>query len=214
MTNDDMTWMEKLLSQKAVQEPVLELGVGYGGGTCRELIVGAKLTYVGTDLEPTPAVDVVANFERAEDMAAFGSRGPFGSVLILNVLEHTFEPLRILDNAMSLLRPGGTCIVLTPSIWPLHEYPIDSLRLLPNFYEEYARRRGVTLDRRFFDYVAQGPVASFRGPDGTYSYPPPCRGPFRWFYSRAIHKLFRTCGRAMFHPSHVAIGVVFQKPMT
>src|SRR6476661_8322682 len=105
MTNDDLKWIAKLLGQRVLQGPVLELGVGYGGGTSKEAIANAGLEYVGTDLEATPAVDVVADFERAEDMAKFAERGPFGAVLILNVLEHTFEPLRIMDNALSLVRP-------------------------------------------------------------------------------------------------------------
>jgi len=145
MTIDDTQWMQRVLEESALEGPVLELGVGYGGNTCRELIESAKLRCFGTDLNKTQAVDFVADFERSEDMKAFSSTAPFGSVLVLNVLEHTFDPIRVLDNVISLLKPGGTCAVLTPSIWPLHDYPMDAWRILPNFYEEYARRRGLIL---------------------------------------------------------------------
>jgi SAM-dependent methyltransferase len=213
MTNDDTQWIQRMLAQKLLDGPVLELGVGYGGETCRELIEAAGMRYYGTDLEKTPAVDFVADFERSEDMKVFSSVGPFGTVLVLNVLEHTFDPIRILDNVVSLLKPGGKCAVLTPSIWPLHNYPMDTWRIQPNFYEEYARRRALTLDRRFFEYAGQGPVEQFRTPEGNYSYPPPCRNNIRRQWSRVIHKLFHTFGSAMFHPSHVAVGALLQKPV-
>ena len=213
MTTNDIRWIQRLLANRMLDGPVLELGVGYGGGTCREIISSAGLRYFGTDLEKTPAVDFVADFERPEDLKPFSHEVPFGSVLILNVLEHTFDPIRILDNAVSLLKAGGKCAVLTPSIWPLHNYPMDTWRILPDFYVEYARRRKLTLHTKFFDYVGQGPVNGFREAGGNYSYPPSCSNKPRLLWSRAIHKLFNTCGRGMFHPSHIAVGALLEKPV-
>jgi SAM-dependent methyltransferase len=212
MTEDDTKWIQQILASNVLNGPVLELGVGYGGSTCRNLIESAGLSYFGTDMEKSPAVDFVADFERSEDMRVFQQKAPFGTVLILNVLEHTFDPIRILDNAVSLLQSGGKCVVLTPSIWPLHNYPMDAWRILPNMYEEFAKRRGLTLDKRFFDYPGYGAVSNFHIADGSYSYPPPCHDSTRLYWSRVIHKLFNTCGRAMFHPSHVAVGALFEKP--
>jgi SAM-dependent methyltransferase len=212
MTPDDLIWIRKLLAEKKLEGPVLELGVGYGGATCRELIEGAGLRYFGTDLEKTPAVDFVADFERAGDMDVFSSAAPFGSVLVLNVLEHTFDPLRVLDNAVSLLKPGGRCAIVTPSIWPLHNYPMDTWRILPNLYEEYARRKGLLLDRGSFEYVGKGAVEKFRDGSGNYQYPPQCGNAARLLWSRAVHKLLNTFGKGMFFPSHVAVGALLQKP--
>jgi SAM-dependent methyltransferase len=213
MTNEDIRWVQRLLDQKIIEGPVLELGVGYGGATCREMIETAGLQYYGTDLEKTPAVDFVADFEKSQDMTVFAPAAPFGTVLILNVLEHTFDPLRVLDNAISLLKPGGRCAVLTPSIWPLHNWPMDTWRILPDFYETYAKRRGLAFDARFFDYPGHGPVMHFRSLDGSYVYPPPCASKARLLGSRVIHRIFNTFGRGMFHPSHVAVAAVFQRPV-
>ncbi len=152
----------------------------------------------------------MADLERAEQMAVFNDVAPFGSVLILNVLEHTFDPIRVLDNAATLLRPGGTLVSLTPSVWPLHNYPMDAWRILPNFYEEYAKRRGHELLESWFEYVGFGLVANFRNPDGSYCYPPPSRAGFRRWFSRAVHKVFNTYGRSMLQPSHVAVAAVFR----
>ena len=212
MTIDDLNWIRKLLTEKKLEEPALELGVGYGGATCRELIESAGLRYFGTDLEKTPAVDFVADFERSEDMDVFSSTGPFGCVLVLNVLEHTFDPLRVLDNAVSLLKPGGRCAIVTPSIWPLHNYPMDTWRILPNLYEEYARRKSLILDRESFEYVGKGAVEKFRDGSGNYKYPPQCGNVARLLWSRVVHKLLYTSGKGMFFPSHVAVGALLQKP--
>jgi SAM-dependent methyltransferase len=214
MTHDDLRWIENILAAQQLDSPVLELGAGYGGMTCRKLIEGAGFRYYGTDLEKTPGVDFAANFECSEDMSVFSSVAPFGAALVLNVLEHTFDPIRILDNVISLLKLGGKCVVLTPSIWPLHNYPMDTWRILPNLYEEYARRRGLVLDHRFFDYVGQGTVQQFRNADGTYCYPPPCGNKARHQWSRVIHKMFNTSGRGMLHPSHVGLGAIFQRPVS
>jgi SAM-dependent methyltransferase len=213
MTQADSEWMKNLLEKKVLDGPVLELGTGYGGGTSREMVLAADLVYFGTDIEKTPTVDFVADFDRLEDLQVFSAVGSFGAVLILNVLEHTFNPIQILDNAISLLKPGGSCVINTPTLWPLHNYPIDTWRPLPNFYEEYARRRQLILNRSYFDYVGIGSIEQFKDVNGNYSYPPPSTRNLHSLWSRGIHKLFNTFGRAMFHPSHVAIGVILQKPL-
>lgn len=185
-----------------------QLGTGYGGATCRAVVEASGLKYVGTDVEQGPGVDIAANFECAGDMAALAAAGPFGAVLILNVLEHTFEPIRVLDNARTLLRPGGALVVLTPAVWPLHSYPIDTWRILPDFYQEYATRKGMRLLRERFDFVGFGPVEVFRDSGGAPSFPPPASVSWKMLLGRVVHRAFNTFGRGMFQPSHVAVGAV------
>ena len=208
MVGADQEWVAALLSSKVFTGPVLELGTGYGGATCRTVVEAAGLRYLGTDVEKGPGVDIAANFERTEDMKALASAGPFGAVLILNVLEHTFEPIKVLDNARTLLKPGGALVVLTPAVWPLHSYPIDTWRILPDFYQEYARRKGMRLSREGFEFVGFGHVDAFRDAGGAPSFPPPASASWKMLFGRAVHKAFNTFGRAMFHPSHVAVGAV------
>ena len=208
MVGADQAWIASLLDGKIFAGPVLELGTGYGGATCRAVIERAGLRYLGTDLEPGPGVDVTANFERAEDVARLAAAGPFGAVLILNVLEHTFDPIRVLDNARTLLTPGGALVVLTPAVWPLHSYPIDTWRILPDFYKEYAKRKRMILAADRFDFVGFGRVDAFRDAGGAPSFPPPANAPWKMLLGRSVHKAFNTFGRAMFQPSHVAVGAV------
>jgi SAM-dependent methyltransferase len=208
MVGADQDWVAKLLEANVFAGPVLELGTGYGGATCRAIVEASGLAYLGTDVEEGPGVDIAANFEKAGDMPALAGRGPFGAVLILNVLEHTFEPIRVLDHARTLLKPGGALVVLTPAVWPLHSYPIDTWRILPDFYQEYAKRKGMRLLRDRFDFVGFGAVDAFRDAGGAPSFPPPASASWKMLLGRAVHKTFNTFGRAMFQPSHVAVGAV------
>lgn len=211
MTSSDREYVAHILHKGLIGSPCLELGVGYGGGTSKTLLRAAGVAYVGTDLTAAKDVDVAIDFEAdsADVAAAARPFGPFGSALVLNVLEHTFEPIRVLDNVFRILRRGGTCIAVTPAIWPLHSYPRDYWRLNPDFYEEYCARRGHVLLGETFQYVGTKRVLK-RNCLGEHVFPKPGFGAHR-FYSRFIHRLFNTCGRAMFFPSHVAVGVVVRK---
>lgn len=211
MTGPDNDYIRRLLSTRLVEGPVLELGTGYGGACCRGLVESAGLKYYGTDMKSGPGVDFPADFERPEQLSVFDAVRPFGAIFILNVLEHTFDPIRILDNAATLLKPGGKLVVITPSLWPLHNYPMDAWRALPNFYEEYAKRRGLKLLDETFEYIGHGPVKNFRNPDSSYAFPPPISPGFRYRFSRIVHKVFNTFGRGMFQPSHLGLAGVFQR---
>ena len=212
MVNADLAYVERLIRSGTLCGPVLELGTGYEGETCRSLVQGSGLLYYGTDLQRGRQVDFVADFERPADMAVFNEVGPFGAILVLNVLEHTFDPIRVLDNAATLLKPGGALVLLTPAVWPLHSFPFDSWRVLPDFYREYARRRGMRLLHEYFEYIGVGKVEEFRDTQGNPSLPPPSSRPWGLLFGRAVHKCFNTFGRSMFQPSHVAVGVVLLAP--
>ena len=212
MTDGDARYVQALLDGSVLQGPVLELGAGYGGSTCRKLIGDAGLEYFATDVVASEGVTYVADFSDQENVARVFGDTRFGCVLVLNVLEHTFVPTQVLDCALGLVKTGGKCVVITPALWPLHNYPIDACRLLPDWYERYASTRGCTLQAECFDFIGYGNLSKFRDQDGQYSFPLPSAGnTFKHLWSRIIHKAFNTHGRGMAFPSHVAIGAVFRK---
>jgi len=206
----DLEYVRRVLAAKLISGPVLELGAGYGGLTTRELIEADGHRYYATDLAPGPGVDFAGDFERPDVVEVFREVAPFGSVLILNVLEHTFDPIRVLDNAVKLLRSGGSLVVLTPAVWPLHNFPMDVWRILPNFYEEYAKRRSLRLLPQSFEFIGYGPIDDFAVAKSIYAFPKPGKPGLRRFFGRAIHKAFNTFGRSMAQPSYVSVAAVFQ----
>lgn len=211
MTGPDLQFVAELLGRGLVLDPVLELGAGYGGPTCRMLVEGSGRRYVATDVAPGPGVDVVADFEGGGGCVAASSLGPFGTVLVLNVLEHVFDPAAVLDNARALLGPGGSVVTVTPCAWPIHRYPLDCARLLPDWYRRYAATRGVALDGETFRYVGFGPVGAFRSSSGEERLPPAGSGRSLYrAWSRLVHGLLFTFGRETQHEPRVAIGAVFR----
>jgi hypothetical protein len=211
MVPADLEYIRRLLAHGELSGPVLELGGGYGGDTCRGVVMGAGLEYVASDMHPANGVDIVLNFEDDAAVDAVASTRRFASVLILNVLEHTFEPIRILDNAIKLLADRGTIVVVAPIAWALHDYPKDFVRLMPHWYERYAESRNLELVENWFEYVGRGPVRGFVLPGGQLQLPPPRGSDAKRIYSRIVHKLFNTTGRGFNASTHEAIGAVFRR---
>lgn len=200
MTPGDRSFLGAVIDAGLVQSPCLELGAGIPEHSARELIRARGIEYRGTDLEG--AVDYRVDFEAEGVASRVGER--FASVLVMNVLEHCFDPIRVLDNACSLLSAGGTCVIVTPAVWPIHAFPIDCWRILPDFYREYARRRGMSVEEGWLRYVDR--------PDRDMSQLPlPGRSDFHRLYSRVAHKLFDTTGRGTWTRTHVAVGAVLRK---
>ena len=209
MTETDRIFLSELVRHNLILSPVLELGSGFPEHSARGLLLGSGLHFFGTDRFPGSGVDFVADFEHRDVLKVFEPVAPFGTVLVLNVLEHTFDPVRVLDNALSLVMRGGNLVVITPVVWTLHSFPIDTCRLNPDWYEEYAKRRGLVLDPATFVYLGYGKVEAFRDQNAAYTLPPPTTNRLRYWHSRLIHKALNTFGRGMVFPSHVAIGAVF-----
>lgn len=201
MTENDLRYLESIIDY--IQSPCLELGAEEQGLEAESKATKVILKKHGIEHHTTNlqgSVDYIADFETNSPQIA----DRFGSILALNVLEHVFDPIKVLDNCISLLRTEGTCVVIVPCVWPLHYYPLDCWRINPGFFVEYARRRNLTLIEDAFRYVT-GELLT--GPE--FALPVPGNG-FKRFWSRAIHKVFNTYGRGMFFPSHVAVGVVLQ----
>jgi len=207
MNQDDLDFLTKCLKKGLIKSPCLEVGV-CEDHNARLLLEAQGIKYFGADLSAGTAVDFQVDIgQPLENVREVFKGQTFKTALVLNLLEHTFEPIRVLDNIFALLDPEGNCVITTPVVWPLHDYPYDCWRINPNFYEQYCESRSFRLFDDLFEYLKYGPV---KNGAGGYVLPSPARG-WRLTYSRAIHKLFNTSGRGMFFPSHVSLGVVIGK---
>ena len=114
------------------------------GGNMHDVVVAAGRQWEGCDLEPGPGVDFTIDILDDDRVAAVGRT--WSTVLLFNLLEHVYDPATALRNALRLVEPGGTCVVCGPAIWELHDFPADYWRPLPDFYLEFARREGCTVE--------------------------------------------------------------------
>ena len=102
---------------------VLELGAGIGNVGGR--LMGRRLLYVVAEKEPlylhalrnrflrTPNVEVIALDPECPD-AFQTARGPFDTVLCMNLLEYLDNPQTTLCAAAGVLKTGGSIVVLAP----------------------------------------------------------------------------------------------------
>jgi len=211
MTGDDLSYLRKILDSKEIGGPVLEVGSRISGegsaGSCSEVIEKHGLQYYGADLKKGKHVDFVADFSKEKQVSSLNRK--FNIIIIFNVLEHTFNPIQVLDNSITLLEDKGILICTTPTIWPLHEWPIDTYRINPQFYMKYAKKRGLKLE--YLHYLGYGQVYNYKDEKEEIEYPPPTKSKLKLFWSRAIHKIANTYARSHHAPSHLSTGAVLRK---
>lgn len=225
MTTDDLQYFRKVFDAGLVQSPFLEVGASKVDGTTANLCDVARerktQEVIGVDLSEGVGVDFTLDFSlEPEVFQQKWGRGQVKTVAVFNVLEHTFDPNRILENALRLVMPGGSLVVLTPAVWPIHNYPYDFNRLMPDWYEEFARRNGLELVTDKFCWISAfgiEPVKALQE-GSTHQFPTFLNSakhssPIRYWVSRVGHRLFNTFGRSH-HFTHAAIGATFVRPNT
>lgn len=217
----DFTFLRHVINSGLIEGPVLEIGSrtwqGDEGNAARECRL-AGLAWEGTDIVAGPGVDFVLDILDAQAVGAVDRT--WRAVLLFNLLEHVYNPITALENAMKLVAPGGAGVVVGPAVLQLHDYPRDYWRPMPDFFLEFADRNGyevvrgalmwTVLDRLVaVDSLSVGdqkqlPSISLPGVVALWGRP-------RAYWSRAVHLLLRTFGRDTHHPD-CGLGVVLRKP--
>lgn len=220
MTHSDILYFKLCHKFGIVRSPFLEIGAAKVQKILPNLCELAKQVNIdevkGADLSLSEGVDIQFDFAiDTIDFAKTWSHGKFSTVAIFNVLEHTFDPITVLRNALSCVAPGGALLVVVPCIWPLHDYPFDFLRINPHWHEEFAKRFSLKLYPDLFCYLSQFGIIKIdesRQGNGyeyhTFHNVVKSKSPFKYWRSRVIHFIFNTYGRGHGF-THLAIGAAF-----
>ena len=79
---------------------------------------------VGIDVNPSPAVDIVAD---VHDLHMFEA-DEFDAILCTEVLEHLHTPHQGIAEMHRVLKPDGMLVLTTRFVYPLHDVPGDYYR--------------------------------------------------------------------------------------
>jgi SAM-dependent methyltransferase len=124
------------------------LDVGCGDKPYEWFFLPHVTEYVGVEHEAL-FVDTVAS-SRGGTVVAYDGRtlpfedGTFDTVMSAQVLEHTPDPQRLLDEMSRVLRSDGLMIVTAPFSFRLHEEPHDYFRYSPHGLRSLLERAGLT----------------------------------------------------------------------
>ena len=117
-------FLEKQYSMIREEADVLTVG---SGGDINKLLMShatvSKFHVLSLDIDSNREPDIVGDICKTD----FGE-GRFDAVVLCEVLEHLKHPDQGLANIHKMLKPGGTLILSTPFIFPVHDRPHDYFR--------------------------------------------------------------------------------------
>lgn len=215
----DFAYLRQMIREGTVKGPVLEIGSrAWQGaeGNFRRLCDEEHVKWEGADVEPGDGVDFVLDILDDDAVTDVGRTWP--TVLVANLLEHVYDPIAALRNALAVTEPGGVCVVVGPAVWQLHDFPRDYWRPMPDFFFEFADRGGHkvvpgsarwligdgTLQMETTTVDGQKMLPSSHLPSGRIMWGR------SWQWSRVVHRVFDTVGRRTPFP-YCGFGVAIRR---
>ena len=110
----ELRWLRERLSTLPADALVVDIGCGAAKD---------EKGVVRLDLSPGPAVDVAGD---ALSLPFLDST--VDAVLAIRVLEHVKDPVKVVAEALRVLRPGGLVVAVVPFFEPYHRNPTDHSR--------------------------------------------------------------------------------------
>lgn len=89
--------------------------IGCGSGYTAAMFARNGWEATGVEFSDETAVHARETYRLAVVTSVSELRGPFDLILVNHVLEHTFEPERLLRECRALLAPGGRLVVAVPN---------------------------------------------------------------------------------------------------
>ena len=118
-----------------------------GGGSFYKSVLARQIPFGSwTSIDPSfnSVVQVPhpgVNLLRGDGTCLDYTADSFDVVLSIQVLEHVFDPLAMVDEMLRVLRPGGVLILLVPQTSNLHLLPQHFYNFTPYWVNEVFRRR-------------------------------------------------------------------------
>lgn len=123
MHPESLATMSRLIERHARQcGTVLDVGACDFNGSYRAICEGFSLHYIGADLQPGRNVDRI--------MDGTWSGEKFDLVISGQTLEHCRNPFSLTKTICN--HASQVAIIIVPWYQPLHRYPIDAWRILPD----------------------------------------------------------------------------------
>lgn len=126
MHNNSYELMKKLIKPLPGGN-VVDVGSLNVNGTYRDLF-DHNWNYAGTDIQQGANVDVIMPGEYSLPFS-----DSFADLVISGqTIEHCRNPFKLVAEMARVLKSAGTIILIAPSVWVQHRYPIDCWRFLPD----------------------------------------------------------------------------------
>ena len=133
--------------------------IGCGRMPYRKELEPLVASYIGVD---HPQVSKLYTSDIKPEVLADAKKLPFKKnsfniALLLQVLEHVDDPLKVIHEAARVLKPGGVLILSVPFFYPLHDMPYDFGRYTETALKSFISEASLNL----LKITAQGSFLEF-----------------------------------------------------
>ena len=113
--------LDRLLIKQFLRlEPGVVLDVGAKAAPYQQHIPATR--YVRLDIDPSRQPDICADVHELE------GEPEFDTVLVIEALEHLYDPQTAIERLRAVLKPGGVCVLSTRFLYRYHPDPEDHYR--------------------------------------------------------------------------------------
>lgn len=138
-----------LINNNKIQ--VLDVGGANVNGSYSDIFSDARFQYIGADISPANGVDLVLQ----DPYQLPFHDNSVDIILCGQAFEHVEFFWRLFEEMSRILHDDGLIFLIVPSQGPIHRYPVDCYRFLPDTMPALARYTGISLVKHWMD--SRGP---------------------------------------------------------